>query len=184
MKNTSIYSERTTARKWLTVILTSIFFCCNTQAQESGKKQEQQIGNRPKMIVNIVIDGLRSDYIAVLSDDLSDGGFRRIIGNGSYIRSLRFPYLNVGRAADYATIATGTLPKYHGITADTYWDRNTRKAISCLHDEKYTGNGVNAKISTKALKSSTIADELRLNTRSKGKIVSIGIDAEETAIMA
>ncbi|MBQ2590266.1 MAG: alkaline phosphatase family protein, partial [Paludibacteraceae bacterium] len=89
--------------------------CVNASAQTTAKKGNDPIGDRPKMVVNIVVDGLRADYIEQLWDDLSDGGFRKVIINGAYARSVGFPYLNVGRAADYATIFTGTLPTTHGI---------------------------------------------------------------------
>ena len=158
--------------------------CVNASAQTTSKNGNDPIGDRPKMVVNIVVDGLRADYIEQLWDDLSDGGFRKVIINGAYARSVEFPYPNVGRAADYATIFTGTLPTTHGICADSYLDRATRKPLSCLHDEKSNGIGTDKKISSKELLASTITDELRLNTRGKGKIVSIGIDAEQTAIMA
>ena len=142
--------------------------CVNASAQTTSKNGNDPIGDRPKMVVNIVVDGLRADYIEQLWDDLSDGGFRKVIINGAYARSVGFPYLNVGRAADYATIFTGTLPTTHGICADSYLDRATRKPLSCLHDEKSNGIGTDKKISSKELLASTITDELRLKTRGKG----------------
>ena len=69
--------------------------CLNANAQTANRKHNDPIGDRPKLVVNIIIDGLRADYIEMLWDDLSDGGFRKVIQNGAYARSVSFPYMNV-----------------------------------------------------------------------------------------
>ena len=56
--------------------------CVNASAQTTSKNGNDPIGDRPKMVVNIVVDGLRADYIEQLWDDLSDGGFRKVIIKG------------------------------------------------------------------------------------------------------
>ncbi len=139
---------------------------------------------KPKLVVNIVVDGLRSDYIDMLWDDFGDGGFRRMVEGGAYSRFLKYPYLNVGRAADYASLVTGTVPAYHGICADTYWDVNTKQARSCLYDRQARGVNCSLSLSPNSLSSSNLSDELRLRTRGKGKTVTIGIDAEESIILS
>ena len=67
--------------------------CVNASAQTTAKKGNDPIGDRPKMVVNIVVDGLRADYIEQLWDDLSDGGFRKVIINGIMHKTLIHCYL-------------------------------------------------------------------------------------------
>jgi len=139
---------------------------------------------KPKLLVNIVVDGLRSDYIELLWDDFGDGGFKRLIQGGCYAPFVKFPYLNVGRSADYATLMTGSVPAYHGVCADTYWDVNTGHSRSCLYDKQAQGINTSLKLSPASISASTIADELRLRTRGKGKTVSIAIEPEMALILS
>lgn len=157
-------------------ILTALSLICATCSFFTASAQ--------KLIVNIVIDGLKSDNLEELYDEFGEGGFRKIISEGAYSKTMTFPYLNVGRAADYAAYFTGTLPSLNGITADTYFDPKTRQIYSCLYDPKAGGINTSKQISTVSLSSSTLADELRMHTRGKSKTVSVGIDAEEVAIMS
>lgn len=136
------------------------------------------MAQKPKLLVNIVVDGLRSDYIELLWDDFGDGGFKRLIQGGSYAPFIKFPYLNVGKSADYVSLMTGAVPAFHGVCADTYWDSSVSIARSCFYDKQARGVNSTLTISPNGIDASTIADELRLRTRGKGKTVSIAIDPE------
>lgn len=138
----------------------------------------------PRLVVNMVIDGLRSDYISLFWNDFGNGGFRRLIGEGTYCRNMLFPYRNVGRFADYATFTTGALPSDHGICADRYYEGDRHQTVSCLFDSKVEGVGSEQKLSPVGLESSTLSDELRLSTQGKGKIVTVAIDAEPALILS
>ncbi len=139
---------------------------------------------RPKLIVNIAIDGLRSDYISLFWDKLDTHGLRRLIRQGNYCKNTTFPYMNVGNAADYASVLTGTLPSEHGICGLTYWDRKTRTAQSFLYDASKKGVNSSLFLSPKNIMTSTFSDELKLNTQGRAKIVTIAQNADEAVVMA
>jgi len=146
--------------------------------------QKNDIANRPRLIVNIAIDGLRSDYLSMFWNDLDASGFRKLIMNGSYCKNMTFPYLSCGNAADYASVFTGTIPSDHGISGDTYFEPKTKRELSCVFDIEKKGVAGGAQVSPKNLMTSTFTDELKLNTQGKAKIITIALNPEEAVIMA
>ena len=148
-----------------------------------GQDKKVQSAN-PRLVVNVVIDGLRSDYLSLFWNDFGNGGFRRLIGEGTYCRNMYFPYRNVGRYADYATFCTGGLPSDHGVCADYYYDVERNRTVSCLFDPNFAGVGSEQKLSAKGIESSTLSDELRLITQGKSKVVTVAIDAEAAVILS
>jgi hypothetical protein len=143
-----------------------------------------QTVRQPKLVVNIVIDGLRSDYISLLWDDFDEGGFKRLIQSGAYAKRMSYPYMNVGRFADYATIMSGTVPAVHGITANNCWDTILQQPYSILRDPVCEGINTAEKYSPKSLECSTLSDEIRLWSGGKGKTCAIGINPESTILLA
>lgn len=141
-------------------------------------------GERPKLVVNIVIDGLRSDYLDQSWIYFTESGFRRLVNGGAYCRTMTFPYLNVGTSADYASIFTGAYPSDHGICGESFWNPKTRKSYSCVFDESSKGLACSDKVSPQNILTSTIIDELRLNTRGRAKVATIALNPEEAVIMA
>ncbi len=138
----------------------------------------------PRLIVNIAIDGLRSDYITKFWSGFSDGGFRRLTSSGLYCKNMTFPYLNCGNSADYASVYTGTIPSDHGVSGDTYFEKKTNRELSCVYDIEKKGVGGGAYVSPKNLLTSTFTDELKLYTQGESKIITIGLNPEEAVMMA
>src|SRR3984893_2884237 len=99
---------------------------------------------RPKLIVLLISEQFRSDYLDLYSNFLGVGGFHRLTAEGSY-----FPECQMGASTftsgGLATIATGAYPQVHGIVADTWYDRSMKKQVPA---------------SPQALQGTTLADEL------------------------
>jgi len=165
--------------KKIVVFFLSLFAFGNLFAQQSTDTVA-----RPRLIVTIAIDGLRSDYLSTLWDEFEQGGFRRLIRNGAYCRNMTYPYWSVGNVADYATVYTGTIPADHSLCSDSYWDPKTEKDFLTLFDKEKKGIGTNTRVSPKNLKASTFVDELKLNTLGRSKILTIAINPEEAVVMA
>lgn len=163
-------------KKIITAVL--FFFSLSLFAQQTDSVQ------RPKLIVTIAVDGLRSDVISLLWNELSSGGLRRMIREGSYCRNMSFPYWSVGDVPDYATVYSGTIPSDHSICSDSYWDPKTRKEMSYLYDADRKGVNTSTRISPKNLVTSTFTDELKLNTLGKSKIITVAINPQEAVVMA
>lgn len=150
----------------------------------SAFAQQTDSVQRPKLIVSIAVDGLRSDVISLLWNELSSGGLRRMIRDGSYCRNMSFPYWSVGAVPDYATVYSGTIPTDHSVCSDSYWDPKTRKDFSYLYDADRKGVNTSTKISPRNLVTSTFTDELKLNTMGKSKVITVAINPQEAVVMA
>ena len=81
----------------------------------------------------LVVDQMRNDYI----EDYGAGwthGFRRLVSEGARFQNAAYPYFSTVTCAGHATIATGTVPAFHGIILNQWWDRNQQKELSCTED--------------------------------------------------
>lgn len=138
----------------------------------------------PRLVVHIVIDGLQSEHLTTLWNLFDKGGFKRLYGQGAVCRYAYYPILSAGTAGDYATIVCGTTPYYHGITGNLYYDRKTDKLQPSLKDPAAAGIGTTETLSPKPLLASTLPDELKMNNGGKSKVFSIGINGQETILLA
>ena len=99
--------------------------------------QAQTLQPAPRLVVNIAIDQLRTDYIEYFAPKYSDEGLRRLLENGTVYQAASYPFTPVDRASAIASIATGTTPYYHGIIGTRWLDRNTLRPVFCVDDPKH-----------------------------------------------
>lgn len=159
--------------KWIASII-AIFTVSGLHAQvQSGI---------PKLVVNIVVDQLREDYIQYFGPTFGEKGFKRLMNEGLVYHSVDFGFPNLSEASSSATIYTGTYPYYHGITGDYKYDFSKSKEISIVSDDNYLGNYTTEKLSPLALKASTIGDELRIASQGKSKVYSIAPNSAQAII--
>ncbi len=92
---------------------------------------------RPKLVVVVVIDQMRADYIDRFARDWT-GGLKRLVTEGAWFRESAYPYLNTLTCAGHATIATGTFPHVHGIMQNAWWDRGSHSIVQCSADSSAT----------------------------------------------
>ncbi len=146
-----------------------------------GEAQAQQA---PRLTVAICVNGLNEKALADIRNFLPAGGLRTL-DEEAHESTLSFPQLVYGGSETLATICTGTTPNAHGIAADTYFDRSTRTAQPILFDNQVTGIGTDLQRSPAALLAPTFADEFRmLHTADKSKIYALGIQPENTILLA
>lgn len=127
----------------------------------------------PKIVVNITIDGLRSDYINAFIPIFGDKGFKKLLNEGKVYSNAEYPNANTNRSASIATIVTGTVPYDHGIINDRWLDRNTLRYSSFFDDNKYEGLLTAEKTSATNLLVSTISDELKVASEGKSIVFAI-----------
>lgn len=139
---------------------------------------------RPRLVVNIVIDGFQPEHLTTLWNLFDKGGFRRLYSQGAVCRQAYYPILSAGATSDYATIACGTTPFNHGITGKQYYDRKTGKLQLSLADPTAAGIGTQETLSPKPLLASTVSDELKMNSGGKSHVFAIGINSQETVMLA
>ncbi|MDE5772862.1 MAG: alkaline phosphatase family protein [Muribaculaceae bacterium] len=140
--------------------------------------------SRPKLVVGIIIDQLRTDYLEYLREYYGDKGFNRLIGNGLYLPDLDFRALVRDPATATALLYTGNYPAINGIPAASLYDHQSGRALPALNDPATIGNFTNATLSPASLRLSTIADELAIDGGGLGLVYAVAADAQQSIVMA
>src|SRR4051812_46530205 len=89
---------------------------------------------RPKLVVVIVIDQFRGDYLERYRDQFSEGGFRMLLDRGASFTDCYYDYATTFTAVGHATLFTGTYPRNHGIFGNDWWDPQRKKIVSSVED--------------------------------------------------
>ena len=131
---------------------------------------------KPKLVVGIVVDQMRYDYIHRFWDDFSDDGFKKLINEGHFFRNAQFGYVPTFTGPGHASIYTGTTPSVHGIIANNWYDKTNGKSLYCSQDDEMTTIGDTSsagKMSPHNMLTSTFSDELKLFNN--GKVIGISL---------
>jgi predicted AlkP superfamily pyrophosphatase or phosphodiesterase len=129
----------------------------------------------PKLVVGIVVDQMRFDYLYRFSNNYSENGFKRIMNEGSNFTFAHLNYVPSNTAPGHATIYTGTTPFFHGIIGNDWYNRDSAKHIYCTDDNRYSGIGGRDRMSPLNLLSTTITDQLRLSNNGMSKVIGISM---------
>jgi len=134
---------------------------------------------RPKLVVGIVVDQMKMDYLYRFQNDFSDNGFKRLMNEGYTFHNTHYNYFPTYTAPGHASIYTGTTPSVHGIVSNEWFSRDLGKQRYCTDDSSVQtiGNGSveEGAMSPKNLLATTITDELRLSTNFRGKVIGISM---------
>lgn len=133
---------------------------------------------RPKLVVGIVVDQMRWDYLYRYYNKYSDGGFKRMLGEGFTCGNTLINYLPSYTGVGHATVFTGSVPSIHGITGNDWRNQATGKNMYCTDDSTVSSVGAAGKagkMSPRNLMVTTITDELRLATNFKSKVVGVSL---------
>ncbi|HTQ29213.1 MAG TPA: alkaline phosphatase PafA [Puia sp.] len=134
--------------------------------------------NRPKLVVGIVVDQMRWDYLYRYYDRYGSGGFRRLLGEGFTCEHTMIDYLPSFTAVGHSSIFTGSVPAFTGITGNDWTDQLTGTPMYCTGDSTVQGVGSDSQegeMSPRNLLVSTITDELRLATNFQSKVVGVSL---------
>src|SRR2546429_3812245 len=130
----------------------------------------------PKLVVVIVVDQMRADYIEKFRGQWSDG-LKRLVEHGAWFREAAYPYAATETCVGHATISTGALPATSGIVANAWWDRESQKMTTCTADPRAKDTGY-ARTAAKGGDSAwrllvpAFADELRLQRCAANAVTS------------
>lgn len=131
----------------------------------------------PRLVVNITIDQLRSDYVEAFSNFYSRYGFKRMLSEGLVYDGASYPFFPVDRSSSTASIATGTTPFYNGIIGNQWLDRKSLQPVGSVDDGK--GYYTPAKLRT-----STVGDELKVSSGGKALVYSFAATREPAILLA
>ena len=134
---------------------------------------------RPKLVVGLVVDQMRWDYLYRYYDKYGNDGFKRLLNQGYSLNNVHINYIPTVTALGHTSIYTGSVPAIHGIAGNDWLDRTTGKNVYCTTDENVKPVGTaNVRVgshSPKNLWSTTITDELRLATNFQAKVVGVSL---------
>jgi hypothetical protein len=122
-----------------------------------------QAQNAPKLVVGIVKDQMRFDYLSTFSHGYCDSGFVELLKKGSSWHEMHYNYVPTFTGPGHASIYTGTTPSFHGIAANDWYDLKSKQEIYCTQDDNSKGIGA-ANIqgmTPKNLRVPTIGDQLK-----------------------
>jgi predicted AlkP superfamily pyrophosphatase or phosphodiesterase len=152
------------------LILSTIFFI-------SCKSQETK-QQKPKLVVGIVIDQMRYDYLTRFTDRFGENGFKRLLNNGFSIENAYYNCIPTYTAVGHASIYTGTTPDSHGIISNNWYDKFLKKSIYCVDDNNYKTIGNTSDIGNKSpfrMYTTTVTDQLHLAQNMNGKTIGIAL---------
>jgi predicted AlkP superfamily pyrophosphatase or phosphodiesterase len=164
-------------------ILTVLALSAALSAVFSQKKPGAAAGNspsRPKLVVGIVIDQMRWDYLYRFQPLFkTSGGFKRMMGEGFTCDNTLIPYAPTVTACGHTCVYTGSVPAVHGITGNAWWDNLQMRSVYCSEDKTVNGVGSqtmeDGQMSPKNMLVTTVCDELRMASNYQSKVIGVAI---------
>ncbi|MGD1024572.1 MAG: alkaline phosphatase family protein [Candidatus Sulfotelmatobacter sp.] len=159
--------------------LLSVLFCVSAPVSSASAYNAH-----PKLVVVIVIDQFRGDYLERYHDKFGEGGFRLLIDHGANFTDCNYDYANTRTAPGHATLFTGAYTNGHGIAANEWWDPKKKRIVTSVEDDDTKlvginsdgdGSGSKAGASPHNLLADTLGDELKLATQGKARVFSISL---------
>lgn len=127
----------------------------------------------PRVVVNILVDQLRTDYLNAFMPLYGQNGFVRLLKEGRVYSQAEYPHYHPDRASAAATLATGTTPYNHGVVGMKWLNRETLQPVYCVDDAKYAGIQTTDTSAPTFLGVSTVGDELKVATEGKALVYAI-----------
>lgn len=166
-----------TNRHLYITLLALLGFTTDAQAQE-------QTRTVPRLVINITIDQLRSDYLEAFAPLYSEGGLKRLLNGGTVFVNSSYPFAPVDRASAIAALSTGTTPYYNSMVGNQWLNRETLRPVGCVDDSRYAGLLTHEMTSPDGLLTSTLGDELKVTTGGKSLVYAIAPYREAAVLSA
>lgn len=145
---------------------------------------------RPKLVVLLVVDQMRADYVDKFLGQWT-GGLKRLVEEGAWFRDAAYPYAATETCVGHATISTGAFPATHGMVANAWWDRKEQKMVTCTADPDpnvknigYAGAAPKGADTAWRMEIPSFAEELKFQTSGATRIVSLSLKARAAITMA
>lgn len=158
-------------------MLTRFTAFCGLFMAASFLLNAQNTPTRPKLVIGIVVDQMRYDYLYRYEAEYGNGGFKRLLRDGFSCENTHFNYVPTYTGPGHAAVYTGTTPSVNGIVGNDWFDRELNKNRYVTADPAYQSvgapNGRTGQHSPTVLLSTTITDELRLSNNYRSKVVGV-----------
>lgn len=133
---------------------------------------------RPKLVVGIVVDQMRYDYLYRYWSKYGNDGFKKLLSQGFNFKNTQYSYVPTYTGPGHASVYTGSVPALNGIVGNNWYERDQKKVVYCVEDNtvKTVGSTSTAgQMSPANLKTTTITDELRLATNKQAKVIGVAL---------
>lgn len=133
---------------------------------------------RPKLVIGIVVDQMRFDYLYKYWDDYGEKGFKRLMTGGHVVRDGHYHYAPTYTGPGHASIYTGSSPSLHGIIANEWYSPQLKRFVYCAEDQNANSVGTgtpNGKMSPRNMTATTLTDQLEIATVKKSKTFGVSI---------
>ncbi len=134
--------------------------------------------DKPKLVVGIVVDQMRQEYLYRFEKKYGAGGFKRLMSDGFMLKNAHYNYIPTYTGPGHASVYTGTTPAIHGIIGNDWYDKTAKTFVNCVGDDRQTPVGVekgNGAVSPWRMISTTITDELKLATQKRAKVIGVSL---------
>ncbi|HET7108785.1 MAG TPA: alkaline phosphatase family protein [Candidatus Acidoferrum sp.] len=155
-------------------------------AAAAPKKAEKPA--KPKLVVLVVVDQMRGDYVDKFRGQWS-GGLKRLLAEGAWFRAAAYPYAATETCVGHSTISTGSFPASHGMVANAWWDRGEQKMVTCTSDPNaknlaYAGGSTKGGDSAWRMQIPAFAEELKFQSGGATRVVTFSVKARSAITMA
>ena len=168
------------------IIIVTLTFCSSEHHQHDGAERSNY--DSPSLVVGIIVDGMRPDFIHRYWDKLSDDGFKRMINQGFTFTNNHFEYRPTATGPGHASVFSGTTPSVHGIMGNSWYVRELDRSINTIEISGYEGVGTlpdyNGSKGPSNMLSTTVGDELRLHTNNRSRVIGISFKDRAAILMA
>ena len=167
--------------KVISFLSMALLGCGTASAQQSNAAAIE----RPKLVVGIVVDQMRWDYLYRYQKRYTDGGFKRLLGEGFSCENTMIPYVPSVTAIGHTCIYTGSVPSIHGIAGNNFVKDG--KKVYCTDDDSVKPVGttsVAALMSPRNLWVSTIGDEMKIASNGRAKVVGVALKDRASILAA
>lgn len=159
-------------------LLIAFLIPLTVSAQKNKSSSATTTLARPKLVVGIMVDQMRWDFLYRYYDRYQSGGFKRMLNEGFSAENTNIDYSTTVTGIGHATAYTGSVPSIHGISGNDFIIQSTGKTLYCTADStvKTVGSNSNAgQMSPRNMLSSSITDELKLATNFRSKVIGIAL---------
>ncbi|MFN0122187.1 MAG: alkaline phosphatase family protein [Blastocatellia bacterium] len=145
--------------------------------QKPTARRNATVAGKPRLVVGLVIDQFRYDYLTRFEDQFVESGFRRLLRDGAVFANAHYNYTPTVTACGHAAFMSGTSPAHNGIIGNEWFDRATGKRITSVIDDKtkLLGGKTGAGMSPHRLQGSTLGDQLKLASGGQAKVIGVAL---------
>jgi predicted AlkP superfamily pyrophosphatase or phosphodiesterase len=169
---------------FLTALVSAFPFSARAQLQPAPAQKPRA---KPKLVVLLVVDQMRADYVEKFRAEWT-GGLKRLVEQGAWFRDAAYPYAATETCVGHSTISTGSFPATHGMVSNEWWDREHQESVTCTSDAHvknvaYGGAAVKGGDSAAKMLMPAFADELKFQSGSGTRVVTFSLKARASITM-